>query len=134
MGDGRRREWRDRGELEELWWGGGVDADGGDDAELHDLASGVGFGGGEVDAGDAATEGFVGSDVAEHVVAGGHVGEVDDEVGPFGQAHQQPVAVVGGEVDGCGEEASFVADRLSRTCERKEGARREAGQTHHLPT
>ena len=40
----------------------------------------------------------------------GHVGEVDDDVGPLRQAHQQPVAVVGGEVDRRGEEAALVAD------------------------
>ena len=71
----------------------------------------VGVGGVEVDAGDAATEGLVGSDVAEHVVADRHVGEVDDQIGPLGQAHQQPVAVVGGEVHRGGEEAALVADR-----------------------
>ena len=61
--------------------------------------------------GFAATEGFVGSDVGEQVVAQRHVGEVDDQVGPLGETHQQPVVVVGGEVDGGGEEAAFVADR-----------------------
>jgi hypothetical protein len=33
------------------------------------------------------------------VVADRHVGEVNDEVGPLGQAQQQPVAVADGEVE-----------------------------------
>ena len=93
---------------------GGVEAStstGGHDPELHDLAGRVGIGGVEVDAGAPAAERLVGSDVGEHVVADRHVGEVDDQVGPLGQAHQQPVAVVGGEVDRGGEEAALVADR-----------------------
>ena len=61
--------------------------------------------------GFAAAERFVGSDVGEHVVADRHVGEVDDQVGPLGQPHQQPVAVAGGEVDRGFEEAALVADR-----------------------
>ena len=93
---------------------GGVEAStptGGHDPELHDLAGRGGVGGVEVVAGHAAAEGLVGSDVAEHVVPDRHVGEVDDQVGPLGQAHEQPVAVVGGEVHRGGEEAALVADR-----------------------
>ena len=60
--------------------------------------------------GYAAAEGLVGADVAEHVVAGRDVGEVHDDVGTLGQAHQQPVAVVRGEVDWRGQEPALVAD------------------------
>ena len=48
----------------------------------------------EVDAGLPAAERLVGTDVAEDVVPDRHVGEVDDEVGPLGQPHQEAVAVV----------------------------------------
>jgi putative drug exporter of the RND superfamily len=34
----------------------------------------------------------------------------DDQVGPFGQAHQQPVSVGGGQVDRRGHKAALVAD------------------------
>ena len=49
--------------------------------------------------------------VAQHVVARRDVGEVDDEVGPLGQAQQQPVVVGGGQVDRRSvQEAALVAD------------------------
>ena len=99
---GSRRNW------------GGVEAStpsGGHDPELHDLAGRVGIGDVEVLVGLTAAERLVGSDVGEHVVPDGHVGEVDDQVGPLGQAHEEPVAVVGGEVHRGGEEAALVADR-----------------------
>ena len=54
--------------------------------------------------------GSSGPTLPEDVVADRHVGEVDDQVGPFGQAHQQPVAVGGGQVDRRGQEAALVAD------------------------
>ena len=60
--------------------------------------------------GFAAAEGLVRTDVAEDVVAHRHVGEVDDQVGSLGQAHEQPVAVGRGEVDRRGQEAALVAD------------------------
>ena len=44
-----------------------------------------------------------------------HVGEVDDHVGALGQAHEEPVPVVGGEVHRRGEEAALVADRHTST-------------------
>ena len=72
---------------------GRIGADGGHDAELHDLAGRSGIGDLEVVDRLAAAEGLVGADVAEDVVAHGHVGEVDDHVGALGEAHQQPVAV-----------------------------------------
>ena len=38
------------------------------------------------------------------------VGEIDDQVGALGEADEQPVAVVGGEVDRRREESALVAD------------------------
>ena len=96
-----------------------VGSDGADHPELHDLP-GRGrisrleqpFGrptgrGREVRF--ATAEGLVGADVAEDVIAPGHVREVDDHVGAFGQAHQQPIAALG-DVDGRRKEAALVAD------------------------
>ena len=54
--------------------------------------------------------GSSGPTLREHVAARGDVGEVDDHIGAFGQAHEQPVAVVGREVDRRGEEAALVPD------------------------
>ena len=71
----------------------------------------VGIGDVEVFVGFAAAEGFVGTDVGEHVVPDRHVGEVDDQVGPLGQTHEEPVAVGRGQVHRGGEEPAFVADR-----------------------
>jgi hypothetical protein len=44
------------------------------------------------------------------VAADRHACEVHDQVGALSEAHQEPVVVVGGQVDRCGEEATLVAD------------------------
>jgi hypothetical protein len=89
----------------------GVGGEGGADAELHDLARRGRVGNIEVVGRLTAAERFVGSEVAEHIAPHRHVGEVDDQIGPLGKAHQQPVAVSGGEVDRGSEKPTLVADR-----------------------
>jgi hypothetical protein len=58
----------------------------------------------------AAAERLVRADVPEDVVPDRDVREVDDHVCPFGQPDQQPVAVIGRDVDGGGEESALVPD------------------------
>jgi hypothetical protein len=58
----------------------------------------------------AAAERLVRPDVAEDVAAHGDVREVDDHVGPLGEAHQEAVAVSRGEIDRRCEEPALVAD------------------------
>ena len=57
-----------------------------------------------------AAEGLVRSDVAQDVPPDRDCGEVDDEIGPLRQPHEQPVAVIDGQVDRRREEAALVAD------------------------
>ena len=45
------------------------------------------------------------------MAAGGDIAEVDDEVGPFGEGHEQAASVQVGQVDGSGQEPALVADR-----------------------
>ena len=98
------------GSCEELRRRRVVDANCGHDAELQDLAGRPGIGDVEVVAGNATAERLVGADVGEDVVPDRDVREVDDHVGPLGEAHQQPVAVIGGQIHRRGEEAALVAD------------------------
>ena len=44
------------------------------------------------------------------MVAHWHVGEVDDDIGALGRAHEQLVAVDGGQVDRRSQETTLVAD------------------------
>ena len=92
----------------------GSGAAAGHDPELQDLSGGIRVGRVEVPGrrltGLAAAERLVRSDVAQDVAAHRHVGEVHDQVGALGQPHQQPVVVVGGQVDRGREEAALVAD------------------------
>ena len=96
----------------EAWWD---PATSGHDPELQDLSRCLRVGRIEVArlirfSGLAATEGLVRSNVAQDVAAHRHAGEVHDQVGALSEPHQEPVVVVGGQVDRCGEEALLVAD------------------------
>ena len=64
----------------------------------------------KIDTGNTAAKGFVRTDVAQHVVAQRNVGEVDDQVGTLGQAHEQTIAVGRREVHRRGQETALVAD------------------------
>ncbi len=64
---------------------------------------------GEIHSRCTAAERFIGAEVAEHIIARWHVGEVNDQVGTFRQPHEQRVTQ-GGEVHRRGQEATFVAN------------------------
>ena len=109
---GRRRQRRDRRQPQEPRRRR-VDPclERGHDPELHDLP-------GRRRVGDCRSRspgspppnGSSGPTLREDVAADRHVREVDDQVGPLGEAHQQPVAVDRGEVDRRRQEAALVAD------------------------
>ena len=84
-GYGFRRQRHDGRQLQELRRRGGVVRHGRDDPELHDLSGCGGVGYGEINTRHSAAERLVGADVAEHVIAHRHVGEVHDHVGALGQ-------------------------------------------------
>ncbi len=110
-------KWGDGRQGEELRRRRRVRRDRGDDPELQDLTGRVRIGHLEVllvrlaaDGRLPAAEGLVRSEVAQHVAPHRDVGEVDDEVSALGQPHEKPVAVGRGQVHGCGQEATLVAD------------------------
>jgi len=109
-GHGGGRQRGDRGQPEVPRRSRGVGLGGGDHPELQHHPGGGGVGRLEVGSGDAAAVGLIRPHVAERVRAGRDPGEVDDQVGALGRDHQQPVAVLGGEVDRGGQQAALVAD------------------------
>ena len=92
-GDRCRRQRGDRGQLQELRRGRVVGADGGHDAELQIWPVVSGSATSKSSTGSPPPKGSSGPTLPSTWLPDGHVGEVDDQVGPLGEAHQQPVVV-----------------------------------------
>ncbi len=103
-------KWSDGRQPQVLWRRGRIWSNCGYDTELHELAGRGGVGNREILTGYATPKWFIGSDIAENVIANRHVGKVDDHIGAFGQPHQESVAMVRREVDRRRQKPAFVTN------------------------